>query len=129
MYPPANNGQRSLGFSGFSREGFWTDASAGDQYTLALRADGDVDCFGDNANKCAPKKGKKGPFVAVSAGGVIAVALKPGGGVEHWWRCRQRVEQSRRWLVNDCDVLRKICQMNLLSLRANTIIAVSLQLL
>ena len=58
--------------------------SAGHSYSLALRADGSVACWGDNGDGEAPPAGVEGDFVAVAAGAGHSLALRADGSVACW---------------------------------------------
>ena len=66
--------------------------AAGDVHSLALRKDGTVACWGNNAKGQAPPKGRAdGPFVAVAAGNTHSLALrKEDGSVACWGDNRDR---------------------------------------
>ena len=59
--------------------------AAGPHYSLALREDGSVQCFGRNNFGQAPPEGVLGPFVAICAQGcAFAYGVRADGSVECW---------------------------------------------
>ncbi len=59
-----------------------TILAAGDYHTCGLKADGSVDCWGNNTNGQATPQ--SGPFTQISAGAFHTCGLKPDGSVACW---------------------------------------------
>ena len=59
---------------------------AGTFYSLALRIDGGIACWGHNGYGQAPPDGVDGDFVAIAAGQYHSLALRRDGGVTCWGR-------------------------------------------
>jgi hypothetical protein len=68
--------------SGLGADVLYVDIGAGDAHTCAVKANGEIACWGDNsAGQANPPAGK---FSAVSAGGLHTCAVREGpGGPEH----------------------------------------------
>ena len=85
-----STGPEVMAPEGFSRllvpGGRFTQVSAGNDHTCALRDDGVVECWGDNGFGKAPstKTAAVGGFTNVSAGGLHTCARRTDGVVECW---------------------------------------------